>query len=129
MSVVIVENCVRRLAHAQAARGRLLTREERFDHLLIESTGISEPLPVAETFTFRDEQDQSLSDLARRLEIPVSSCHGLVGTLKAALMVLLLSHDWAGGQWLVWLNGVFAALYAVSFAVTYRALAQPAIRV
>lgn len=55
--------------------------------------------------------------------------YALVGTLKAALMVLLLSHDWAGGQWLVWLNGVFAALYAVSFAVTYRALAQPAIRV
>lgn len=55
--------------------------------------------------------------------------YGLVGTLKAALMVLLLSHDWADGQWLVWLNGVFAALYAVSFAVTYRALAQPAIRV
>ena len=55
--------------------------------------------------------------------------YALVGTLKAALMVLLLSHDRAGGQWLVWLNGVFAALYAVSFAVTYRALAQPAIRV
>ena len=55
--------------------------------------------------------------------------YALVGTLKAALMVLLLSHDWADGQWLVWLNGVFAALYAVSFAVTYRALAQPAIRV
>ena len=32
---------------------------------MIESTGISEPLPVAETFTFRDEQGQSLSDLAR----------------------------------------------------------------
>ncbi|MDP1108688.1 efflux RND transporter permease subunit, partial [Klebsiella pneumoniae] len=28
-AVVIVENCVRRLAHAQAAAGRLLTREER----------------------------------------------------------------------------------------------------
>ncbi|AHL76817.1 hypothetical protein CH92_17665 [Stutzerimonas stutzeri] len=42
-----------------------LAREGRFDYLLIESTGISEPLPVAETFTFRDEQGQSLSDLAR----------------------------------------------------------------
>ncbi|MCQ4348071.1 zinc metallochaperone GTPase ZigA [Pseudomonas stutzeri] len=37
----------------------------RFDYLLIESTGIAEPLPVAETFTFRDEQGQSLADLAR----------------------------------------------------------------
>lgn len=37
----------------------------KFDYLLIESTGISEPLPVAETFTFTDELGQSLSDLAR----------------------------------------------------------------
>ena len=42
-----------------------LVREERFDYLLIESTGISEPLPVAETFTFADESGRSLSDLAR----------------------------------------------------------------
>ncbi|WP_028238128.1 zinc metallochaperone GTPase ZigA [Stutzerimonas azotifigens] len=42
-----------------------LAREGRFDYLLIESTGISEPLPVAETFTFRDELGRSLSDLAR----------------------------------------------------------------
>lgn len=42
-----------------------LARERRFDYLLIESTGISEPLPVAETFTFRDEAGHSLSDVAR----------------------------------------------------------------
>jgi G3E family GTPase len=42
-----------------------LARERRFDYLLIESTGISEPLPVAETFTFRDEAGNSLSDIAR----------------------------------------------------------------
>ena len=42
-----------------------LARDGRFDYLLIESTGISEPLPVAETFTFRDEEGQSLADLAR----------------------------------------------------------------
>ncbi|PPK37263.1 4-hydroxytetrahydrobiopterin dehydratase [Pseudomonas laurylsulfatiphila] len=42
-----------------------LAREGRFDYLLIESTGISEPLPVAETFTFRDENGQSLNDIAR----------------------------------------------------------------
>ncbi|TVP56146.1 MAG: GTP-binding protein [Halomonadaceae bacterium] len=42
-----------------------LSREERFDYLVIESTGISEPLPVAETFTFRDENGESLSDIAR----------------------------------------------------------------
>ncbi|MCO7572377.1 zinc metallochaperone GTPase ZigA [Pseudomonas chlororaphis] len=42
-----------------------LARDGRFDYLLIESTGISEPLPVAETFTFRDESGQSLADIAR----------------------------------------------------------------
>jgi G3E family GTPase len=42
-----------------------LAREGRFDHLLIESTGISEPLPVAETFTFADETGASLGDVAR----------------------------------------------------------------
>lgn len=42
-----------------------LAREGRFDALLIESTGISEPLPVAETFTFRDAHGQSLNDIAR----------------------------------------------------------------
>lgn len=42
-----------------------LARDGRFDQLVIESTGISEPLPVAETFTFADESGQSLSDVAR----------------------------------------------------------------
>ncbi len=41
-----------------------LAKEGRFDHLVIESTGISEPLPVAETFTFADEDGQSLSAVA-----------------------------------------------------------------
>ncbi|ACL56098.1 zinc metallochaperone GTPase ZigA [Methylobacterium nodulans] len=44
---------------------RRLAREGRFDYLLIESTGISEPLPVASTFSFRDEAGESLSDVAR----------------------------------------------------------------
>ena len=41
-----------------------LVKEGRFDNLVIESTGISEPLPVAETFTFADEDGQSLADVA-----------------------------------------------------------------
>ncbi|MDA0372977.1 MAG: GTP-binding protein [Planctomycetota bacterium] len=42
-----------------------LAEERRFDHLLIESTGISEPVPVAQTFSFRDEDGRSLADLAK----------------------------------------------------------------
>jgi len=42
-----------------------LANEGRFDYLLIESTGISEPLPVAETFTFADEKGVSLSDVTK----------------------------------------------------------------
>jgi G3E family GTPase len=51
------EDLLREVARLAAAR--------RFDYLLIESTGIGEPLPVAETFTFRDAAGASLSDSAR----------------------------------------------------------------
>ncbi len=42
-----------------------LAEEGRFDYLLIESTGISEPLPVAQTFTFADGEGRSLETLTR----------------------------------------------------------------
>lgn len=42
-----------------------LAKDGAFDYLLIESTGISEPLPVAETFTFEDENGKTLSSLAK----------------------------------------------------------------
>jgi len=44
---------------------RRLSQEGRFDYLLIEGTGIAEPLPVATTFDFRDENGASLSDVSR----------------------------------------------------------------
>ncbi|MEM1329442.1 MAG: zinc metallochaperone GTPase ZigA [Planctomycetota bacterium] len=42
-----------------------LARQGKFDYLLIESSGISEPLPVAQTFTFEDEEGLSLSNMSR----------------------------------------------------------------
>mmetsp|Transcript_47477 Transcript_47477/g.101365 ORF Transcript_47477/g.101365 Transcript_47477/m.101365 type:complete len:520 (-) Transcript_47477:241-1800(-) len=54
-----------------------LAAENRFDHVLVESSGISEPLPVAETFTFRDKTTGvSLNDVA--------SLHNLVTVVDAA---------------------------------------------
>ncbi|SMF12328.1 GTP-binding protein [Pseudobacteriovorax antillogorgiicola] len=44
---------------------RTLAEQKRFDYLLIESTGISEPLPVAETFIFEDEDGTTLNKVAR----------------------------------------------------------------
>ena len=44
---------------------RGLAEQGRFDYLLIEATGISEPLPIATTFDFRDEEGRSLSDVAQ----------------------------------------------------------------
>lgn len=56
-----------------------LAAEGSFDYLLIESTGISEPLPVAETFIYEDEEGRSLSNVARldTLVTVVDACNFL----------------------------------------------------
>ena len=47
------------------AEVRRLAESGRYDYLLIEGTGIAEPLPIATTFDFRDEAGESLADLTR----------------------------------------------------------------
>ena len=56
-----------------AAAGCLcsLAKKKQFDYLLIESTGISEPMPVAETFTFSEEEGGSILDKFARLDTMV----------------------------------------------------------
>ena len=66
-----------------------LAREKRFDYLLIESTGISEPMPVAETFTFTDETGKSLGDVAR------------LDTMVTVVDALNFLRDWNAGETLL----------------------------
>ncbi|MEM7696349.1 MAG: GTP-binding protein [Pseudomonadota bacterium] len=70
------------------AEVRRLAQEGRFDTLLIESTGISEPLPVAATFEFRDEDGESLSDIAR------------LDTMVTVVDTVNLLHDYASHDFL-----------------------------
>ena len=58
-------NLVRNGCAARARSEEKLVVENRFNYLLVESAGISEPLPIAETFTFRDDNEVSLSDIAQ----------------------------------------------------------------
>jgi G3E family GTPase len=74
-----------------------LAQEKRFDYLLIESTGISEPLPVAMTFTLDAETGQSLSHVAR-LDTMVTVVDGPAFFEELGSQDLLLERDMALGE-------------------------------
>ena len=56
---------------------RRLAEQGRFDALLIESSGISEPLPVAETFTFEDEDGRDTAGAGRAVASPAPERPGM----------------------------------------------------
>ncbi len=63
---------------------RRLAAEGRFDHLLIESTGIGEPMPVAATFDFASEAGESLNDVARiDTMVTVVDAHNLLSDFRS----------------------------------------------
>lgn len=63
---------------------RKLAAEGRFDYLLIESTGIGEPMPVAATFDFEDEDGESLKDVARiDTMVTVVDAHNLLADFSS----------------------------------------------
>ncbi len=67
---------------------RRLAEAGRFDYLLIESTGISEPMPIAATFDFTDEQGQGLQQLA------------YIDTMVTVVDALNLLKDYASAEFL-----------------------------
>ncbi|KQQ32387.1 hypothetical protein ASF61_15215 [Duganella sp. Leaf126] len=67
---------------------RKLAAENRFDYLLIESTGVGEPMPVAATFDFADEHGESLNDVAR------------IDTMVTVVDALNLLNDYNGADFL-----------------------------
>lgn len=75
----------------------VLAREKRFDYLLIESTGISEPMPVAATFEFEDENGKTLASLAR-LDTMVTVVDALNFTLDYTSVDLLADRDQVAGD-------------------------------
>jgi len=76
---------------------KLASKPDGLDYILIESSGVSEPMPVAETFTFKDPSGVSLSDIARLdcLVTVVDGAHFLQELLSSEE---LRSRGWETGK-------------------------------
>ena len=70
-----------------------LAAENRFDYLLIESTGIGEPLPVASTFDFEDENGESLNHISGLVPVRKDARHDPVELIAAAVEVSIEKWD------------------------------------
>lgn len=84
-----------------------LASEARYDYLLIESTGIAEPMPVAATFSVRDDAGFCLNDIAR-LDTLVTVVDGQNFLRDFSSNALLADHgqqagaDDTRGWWTCW---------------------------
>ena len=130
-AVVIVENCVRRLAHAQAAAGRALTREERFSEVFAAAREARRPLLYGQL-------------IIMVVYLPIFALGGVEGKMfhpmaftvvLALLGAMLLSVTFVPAAVALWMHGPVAerenrlmAWARRSYApVLARALAQPAL--
>lgn len=74
-----------------------IAEDRSFDHLLIESTGVSEPMPVAETFTFHDPKTgRRLGDVAE-IDTTVTVVDGSVFLAELDSLESLRARDWHAG--------------------------------
>ena len=91
------------LRHDLLGKVRCLATEGRFDYLLIESTGISEPLPVAAAFDFRDEAGRSVSDVARLdAMVKVVDAVNLLRDFLAMTFYVIVTRSWVNETSPLW---------------------------
>ncbi|MBL7977418.1 MAG: GTP-binding protein [Bacteroidetes Order II. Incertae sedis bacterium] len=78
---------------------RKLALQNKFEYLVIESSGISEPMPVAVTFAFEDENGQSLSSFAQLdTMVTVVDAHNFLSDFNSAQTLKQLGQEVGEGD-------------------------------